>query len=65
VTKIGNNDKGVRRSIKAMFGDEVLTEGEIDRAKLGELIFSNPQKRKQLNRLMHRKVFWGLIKELY
>lgn len=38
------------------FGDEILKDGDIDRRKLGELIFSNPEKRKVLEAIIHPKV---------
>ena len=37
----------------ATFGDEVLTSGEIDRAKLAELVFSDPELRKKLEGIIH------------
>jgi len=42
-----------------VFGEDVLTpSGELDRAKLGEVVFSDPTKRIQLERILH-----PLIKE--
>jgi dephospho-CoA kinase len=39
------------------FGDSILAaSGEIDRAKLGEKVFSDPQARETLNRLVHPAV---------
>ncbi len=37
----------------ATFGDEVLTSGEIDRAKLADLVFSDPELRKKLEGIIH------------
>ncbi|MEN9292276.1 MAG: hypothetical protein RL288_72 [Actinomycetota bacterium] len=37
----------------ATFGDEVLTSGEIDRAKLAGLVFSDPELRKKLEGIIH------------
>lgn len=40
------------------FGQEILTpEGEIDRAKLGETVFSDPAEREFLNRVTHPRIF--------
>lgn len=39
--------------VLAAFGDEILTAGEIDRAKLAELVFSNPDLRKRLEGIIH------------
>ena len=41
---------GWKKIVKA-FGDDILLEnGEIDRAQLGQIVFSDPLKRKLLNR---------------
>ena len=34
-------------------GYDILTEGKIDRKKLGNLVFSNPEKLKLLESLVH------------
>ena len=39
--------------VLAAFGDEVLTSGEIDRAKLAGLVFSDPELRKKLEGIIH------------
>lgn len=40
--------------IKETFGPEVILEnGEVDRAKLGQIIFGNDEKRYQLNNIVH------------
>ena len=38
------------------FGDEILRDGLIDRKKLGELVFSNAEKRRKLEKIVHPKV---------
>ncbi|MCF7793550.1 MAG: dephospho-CoA kinase [Candidatus Cloacimonetes bacterium] len=38
------------------FGDEILSNGKIDRKKLGKLVFNNPQKLAKLNRVIHPEV---------
>jgi dephospho-CoA kinase len=46
--------------IIAAFGDEVLKNGDLNRAALGELVFKDPAKRKQLEQITHplnRKAF--------
>ena len=41
---------GWKKIVKA-FGDEILLDnGEIDRARLGQIVFSDPSKRQLLNR---------------
>jgi dephospho-CoA kinase len=39
--------------VLAAFGDEILTSGEIDRAKLAGLVFSDPELRKKLEGIIH------------
>jgi dephospho-CoA kinase len=49
-----------------VFGKEILDkDGAIDRTKLGDLIFSNTQKRRQLNKIMHRRIFWKMLSEFW
>jgi dephospho-CoA kinase len=45
------------REICAYFSDEILlTNGEISRKKLGQIIFANTKKREKLNSIVHPKV---------
>ena len=42
------------RKVVAAFGNEILLDnGEVDRVKLGQIVFSNPEKRQLLNRYIH------------
>lgn len=53
--------KGTRgwKKVVAAFGEEILRpNGEVDRPKLGQIVFSDPGKRQLLNR-------WNLIFTLY
>jgi len=44
----------VFEQVRAAFGEEYLTpEGDLQRKKLAELIFADPQARQRLNRIMH------------
>jgi dephospho-CoA kinase len=50
--------------IVAAFGDEVLKNGELDRAALAELIFKDPAKRTQLEQITHpliRRAFAEIV----
>ena len=38
------------------FGDEVLTNGVLDRAKLAEIVFAQPERRKVLEEIIHPRV---------
>ena len=55
------------KQIASHFGNEVLDErGELDRAKLGRIIFNDPAKRKVVNGIIHpavsRAMFWAVVK---
>ena len=46
------------RSIVDAFGKEILDpSGEIDRKRLGQIVFNDPDKRRRLNHLVHPHVF--------
>lgn len=38
------------------FGDEIIVNGDIDRTKLAEIVFSDPQARKDLEAIIHPRV---------
>jgi dephospho-CoA kinase len=40
----------------AAFGKEILSDGEIDRQKLGKIVFKDASKRKQLEAIVHPRV---------
>ncbi|MFC1987820.1 dephospho-CoA kinase [Chloroflexota bacterium] len=45
------------RDIVATFGRQILTHsGEVDRKKLGEIVFNNPEALLRLNRIMHPRM---------
>ncbi|MFC1939850.1 dephospho-CoA kinase [Chloroflexota bacterium] len=46
------------REVVATFGKQVLTPGgEIDRKKLGEIVFSQPESLARLNQIMHPRMY--------
>ncbi|XP_064648083.1 dephospho-CoA kinase domain-containing protein-like [Lineus longissimus] len=52
--------------IKAHFGPEVLLgNSELNRARLGEIIFSDPEKRKLLNSITHPEIYKHMIYEAF
>jgi dephospho-CoA kinase len=52
------HDAETRRELVAAFGREILTPDEdIDRGKLADIVFADPQALAQLNRIMHPKMF--------
>lgn len=53
--------------VVAVFGDQILAAGEIDRKKLGQMVFSDPLARKKLEQITHpliRKEFERIIKNV-
>lgn len=57
--KIGHElfkDQYFIKRIKEVFGIEVIVQNQVDRAKLGQIIFNAAGKRKQLNELLHPKI---------
>lgn len=55
----------VWRRIKGIFGDEyLLPDGEIDRKKLGELVFANPEALKMLNSVTHPAIKQQVLSEI-
>ena len=42
--------------IVATFGDEILTNGVLDRSKLGQVVFSDPNARNKLEEIIHPRV---------
>ncbi len=47
----------VKQKIKEVFGDVFDENGEIDKKKLAAIIFNNPEKKKQLEGILHPLVF--------
>lgn len=55
------------KKVVAAFGEEILQpDGEVDRPKLGQIVFSDPGKRQLLNRLLapyiSSGIFWQIFK---
>ena len=50
-------DTDAWREVVAAFGRQILTQqGEVDRNKLGEIVFANPGARARLNGIMHPRI---------
>jgi dephospho-CoA kinase len=50
-------DKTVKQEVVEAFGVEVLTAGgTIDRGRLGQIVFGDPERRRQLERIMHPRI---------
>ncbi|KAG9350148.1 hypothetical protein JZ751_026501 [Albula glossodonta] len=48
------------------FGPEILLEnGEIDRQKLGQIVFSSAEKRRLLNSITHPEIHKAMLKQIF
>ena len=51
-------DTDVWREVVAAFGRQILTpNGDVDREKLGETVFANPESLLRLNQIMHPRIY--------
>jgi len=62
VDKVGHEafkpDTDVWREVMAAFGRQVVTpNGDIDRKKLGEIVFGSPESLSRLNQIMHPRMY--------
>ena len=54
---LGTSDE-VRRELLATFGWQIMTpKGEVDRKKLGEIVFGDPESLSRLNQIMHPRMY--------
>lgn len=58
------------RKIVAEFGPDILnSDGTLNRAKLGDIIFNNEVQRKKLNSIVHpavrRAMLWGVLRSWF
>lgn len=52
------------KEIVKTFGEEILTEkGELDRPKLGSIVFNDEEKRKQLNSIIHPAIRQEMLRQ--
>lgn len=59
-------DKGFQDAVKKAFGPAILdSNGNIVREKLSDLVFSNPQHRRMINKLSHPRIFKQIIKDMW
>ncbi|XP_019233421.1 PREDICTED: dephospho-CoA kinase isoform X2 [Nicotiana attenuata] len=53
------------KKVVSAFGEDILLDnGEVDRAKLGQIVFSDPGKRQLLNRLLAPFISRGILMEV-
>lgn len=52
--------------VKKVFGDEILNDDQsINRDKLGEIVFKDAFKRKQLNKCLHYLIAFEMLKQIF
>ena len=61
--KLMNSDI-VLKKIKKTFGEELVDDNILNREKLAQIVFSNPEKLKQLNQIVHPEVKKHFLKWL-
>ncbi len=57
--KIGHEillDEQIKNELKAVFGEVIFENGEVDRKKLGEIVFNNEKSLNILNSIVHPKI---------
>jgi dephospho-CoA kinase len=63
VHRLLREDPEVKQAVVERFGTEVLgADGEIDRAKVGEIVFADRQQLAWLERLLHPRVVAGYLR---
>ena len=61
---VAPNTSGLQKIVEH-FGTEILCEdGTLNRQKLGEIVFQNPDQRKKLESITHPRIFGGIAKKL-
>lgn len=55
--KILNEDKAVKKQVIHLFGEDMYTsEGKIDRPRMAQLVFNDPNELEKLNEIVHPKI---------
>ncbi len=52
----------VVKKLKETFGEEIISGGEVDRKRLGEIVFKDSEKLEELNKIVH-PILLGMLKE--
>ena len=66
VSPVVQPGKPAWKKIREQFGAEVfLDDGNLDRAKMGEMVFSDADKRKQLNAITHPEIRKAMFWEIF
>ncbi|KAK7069315.1 hypothetical protein SK128_010248 [Halocaridina rubra] len=64
--QIVETGKNCWKKIREEFGDEVvLDSGELDREKLGSIVFSNAEKRRAINKITHPEIYAEIRRQVF
>ena len=62
--KMMNEDEAIINTIKKIFGEESYQSGKLNREYISSIVFSNPEKLKELNGIIHPATISGALKWL-
>ncbi len=65
--KIGHEilrEESIKSQIITCFGDSILTDGDIDRKKLGQIVFQDKHKLHELNAIVHPSLINEILKRI-
>lgn len=62
--EIMGKDTPCAEEVVRYFGDEILENGEINRRKLGKIVFSDPDKLKKLNEITHKYILSSIYNRM-
>lgn len=48
-----------------IFGSDILKDGHLDRERLGNIIFNSPEKRQQVNRIIHPEIYKVMKRKIF
>lgn len=54
----------IKGKIVDIYGEDILTDGQIDRNKLGKIVFSNNEEKKRINTLIHPLIIADIINRI-
>ena len=60
--KMMNEDEAIINTIKKIFGEESYQSGKLNREYISSIVFSNPEKLKELNSIIHPTTISGALK---
>ena len=58
------NKESCKEELCAYFGKNILSNGNIDRRKLGEIVFRDPRKLEKLNKITHKYILSDIADEI-